>query len=255
MIRVAVAGCQGKMGKALLSAIKKADDLTLTALTVSPSATPTPIDGITPVVDLASVISHFDILIDFTVPAATMAHLALCLSHRKAMVIGTTGLTEQQKAEIQRASQDLPIVLAPNTSIGMNVCFALLKKAAHILGAQAEMEIIEAHHSEKRDAPSGTALQMGEIMAQSQQKKLSDIAVFDRRNSGPRQNGTIGISSIRARDIVGEHTALFALQGESLEITHKATDRAAFAEGALRAAQWLAQKPAGLYTMQDVLGL
>lgn len=259
MLKVAVAGSQGKMGRALIKVLKNADDVLLTALTVSSEESIKHFDQqdllITPTHDLATVIDSFDVLIDFTSPLATLSHLTHCISHRKAMVIGTTGLTADHKVMIQRASQDIPIVLAPNTSIGMNVCLALVQKAAQLVGKDADIEILEAHHAEKKDAPSGTALQIGEIIAASLQHGLDDLAVYDRRGAGPRTPGSIGISSIRARDIVGEHKVLFALQGESFEITHKAIDRQAFANGAVIAAKWLGQQPAGLYSMRDVLGL
>lgn len=259
MLKIAVLGSQGRMGQALVKAVQEHVKTQLTALTVSPSAelAPVTVQGktITPVRDLNQVISTFDVCIDFTTPKATLAHLDVCREHRKAMIIGTTGFTAAEKQSIQAASQDIPIVLAPNTSIGMNVCFALMKKAADIVGKTADIEILEAHHSEKKDAPSGTALQIGELIANSLNAPLDEVAVYDKRGVGARKPGTIGFSSIRARDIVGEHTALFALDGESLEITHKATDRQAFARGAVEAAVWLQSQPAALYSMQDVLGL
>lgn len=256
MLRVAVAGAQGKMGRALVKVLNKANDVMLNAMTVSNNSPLSHDESlIKPTHDLALVMDSFDVLIDFTTPTATLAHLPLCLSHRKAMVIGTTGLTPEHKVMIQRAAQDIPIILAPNTSIGMNVCFALIEKVTQMIGKDADIEILEAHHAEKKDAPSGTALQIGEIIADTLQRPLADLAVYDRRGAGPRTPGSIGISSIRARDIVGEHQVLFALPGESLEIKHKAGDRQAFARGAVLAAKWLGQQPAGFYSMQDVLGL
>lgn len=259
MLRIAVAGSQGRMGQAICEVAQASENTQLTVMTVSEkpllSELADTVPGISPVTDLARVMDDFDVLIDFTTPKASLAHLALCRAHHKAMVIGTTGFTMAEKQLFETASKEIPIVLAPNTSIGMNVCFALVQKVAKILGKEADIEIIEAHHSQKKDAPSGTALKMGELIAESLDTPLADLAVYDRRGEGERKAGSIGFASIRARDIVGEHTALFAIDDESLEITHKATDRAAFARGAVKAALWLQSQPKGLYTMQDVLGL
>lgn len=234
-MKIGVAGSTGKMGRAIIACLEgKAIEL--------------PRD-ITPFIDT------LDVLIDFTVPQASMTHLALCVAHQKAMVIGTTGFSFEQKAIIKKASETIPIVLAPNTSMAMNLCFMLIEKATEIMGLDADIEILEAHHAEKRDAPSGTALQIGDIIAKALKKSLSDIAVYDRRGEGPRESGSIGIVSLRARDIVGEHKVLFALPGESIEITHKASDRKAFAKGAITAAHWVMQQRPGFYEMRDVLGI
>jgi len=198
----------------------------------------------------------FDVLIDFTRPEPAMNHLDLCLKHNKAMVIGTTGFSVEEKQQIAAAAKQIPVIFAPNMSIGVNLCFKLLATAAEVLGDSVDIEIIEAHHRHKVDAPSGTALGMGEVIADALGRNLKDCAVYGREgHTGERDRNTIGFSTIRGGDIVGEHTVMFISDGERIEITHKASSRATFASGAVRAAKWLAQQPAGLYTMQDVLGL
>jgi 4-hydroxy-tetrahydrodipicolinate reductase len=199
---------------------------------------------------------HFDVAIDFTSPHATLAHLDICRSAGKGIVIGTTGIDEAGKAAIRAAAQTIPVVFAPNMSVGVNLCFKLLEMAAKVLGDTVDIEIIEAHHRHKVDAPSGTALGMGEVVARALGRDLKACAVYGREgHTGARDRKTIGFETIRAGDIVGEHTVMFAAEGERVEITHKATSRLNFANGAVRAAKWLSGKPAGLYTMMDVLGL
>lgn len=206
--------------------------------------------------DLAAALDRFDVMVDFTRPQATLTHLQACLRGGKRMVIGTTGFDEAGKQRIREAAKDIAIVFAPNMSVGVNLCFKLLELAARVLGEEADVEIIEAHHRHKVDAPSGTALRMGEIVAQTLKRDLKDCAVYGREGvTGERDRKTIGFSTIRAGDIVGDHTVLFAGQGERVEITHKAGSRATFAHGALRAAGWLARRQTGLFDMQDVLGL
>ena len=198
----------------------------------------------------------FRSLPDFTTPESTLAALAQCIKSGKAMVIGTTGCTPEQRAQIEAAGEDMPLVFAPNFSVGVNLSLKLLEVAAKVLGDSVDVEIIGAHHRHKVDSPSGTALAMGEAVAKALGRDLDKHAAYSREGRhGERPREQIGFSTIHAGDIVGEHTAMFAGEGERLEITHKATDRAIFARGALRAAQWLAGKPAGLYDMQDVLGL
>jgi 4-hydroxy-tetrahydrodipicolinate reductase len=198
----------------------------------------------------------FDVLIDFTRPGPALSHLDLCLTSGKRMVIGTTGFSAEEKKRIEQAARRIPVVLAPNMSIGVNVCFSLLAKAADILGNDVDVEIIEAHHRHKVDAPSGTALGMGEVIARALGRDLDKCAIYGRQgNTGERDRGTIGFSTVRAGDIVGEHTVMFASEGERIEISHKATSRANFANGAMRAARWLSDKQSGLYSMRDVLGL
>jgi 4-hydroxy-tetrahydrodipicolinate reductase len=206
--------------------------------------------------DLEAIVDEFDVLIDFTAPAATLAHLQLCRRHGKGMVIGTTGFDDEQKNGIKEAAAEIGVVFAPNMSVGVNLCLKLLDTAARVLGEEVDIEVIEAHHRHKVDAPSGTALRMGEVVAEALGRNLKDCAVYGRQGlTGERDRATIGFETIRAGDIVGEHTVMFAAEGERVEITHKASSRMTFASGAARAAGWLMSQPAGLYDMQDVLGL
>ena len=198
----------------------------------------------------------FDTIIDFTTPAFTLENVALCRQHGKSIVIGTTGLSDEQKAQLQEAAADISIVFASNMSVGVNLVFKLLETAARIMDEGVDIEIIEAHHSNKVDAPSGTALTMGGIVADVVGRDLKKCAIYGREGvTGVRDHETIGFSTIRAGDVVGDHTVLFASEGERVEITHKAGNRVIYARGALRAVRWLADKPAGLYSMQDVLDL
>jgi 4-hydroxy-tetrahydrodipicolinate reductase len=195
-------------------------------------------------------------LIDFTRPDVSMDFIEQCRRAGKKVVIGTTGYSDEQKAAINKAAEDIAIVLAPNFSVGVNLSLKLLEMAAKVMGDYTDIEIIEAHHRHKVDAPSGTALRMGEVIADTLGRDLKDCAIYGREgNTGERDRNTIGFSTIRAGDIVGEHTVMFADDGERLEITHKASSRMTFANGAVRAAVWLANKETGLYDMQDVLGL
>jgi 4-hydroxy-tetrahydrodipicolinate reductase len=212
--------------------------------------------GVTIGADLATVIDEFDVLIDFTRPESTLANLEVCRQAGRRMVIGTTGFSEGQKAQIKTASQALGMVFAPNMSVGVNVCLKLLDLAARVLGDEVDVEVIEAHHRHKVDAPSGTALRMGEVVAAALGRDLKTCAVYGREgHTGERERQTIGFETIRAGDIVGDHTVLFAGTGERIEITHKASSRMTFANGAIRAAGWLMDQDAGLFDMQDVLGL
>jgi 4-hydroxy-tetrahydrodipicolinate reductase len=206
--------------------------------------------------NLEHLVEQFDVLIDFTVPAASLLHLELCRRYGKRIVIGTTGFSDEQKQQIQAAAGDIGIVFAPNMSVGVNLCLKLLDVAARVLAEEVDIEVIEAHHRHKVDAPSGTALRMGEVVAGALGRNLKDCAVYGREGiTGARDRNTIGFETIRAGDIVGEHTVMFAAEGERVEITHKASSRMTFASGAVRAAAWLMSQPAGLYDMQDVLGL
>jgi 4-hydroxy-tetrahydrodipicolinate reductase len=201
-------------------------------------------------------VDAFDVVIDFTSPAATAVHLDVCRQHGKAIVIGTTGLSDEQKAAIRAASADIGIVFAPNMSVGVNLCFRLLDLAARVMGEDADIEVIEAHHRHKVDAPSGTALGMGEVVAAALGRDLKEVAVYGREGrTGARDHETIGFETIRAGDVVGEHTVWFATEGERVEIAHKASSRMTFAKGAVRAADWLVAQGKGMYDMQDVLGL
>jgi len=210
-----------------------------------------------PVVDdLDQVIGQCDAVIDFTRPEATLNHLQTCRSNKKNIIIGTTGFDNAGKAAIDQAAKEIGIVFAPNMSVGVNLCLKLLDMAARVLGDDVDIEVIEAHHRHKIDAPSGTALRMGEVVAEALGRKLDECAVYTREGvTGERDRQSIGFQTIRAGDIVGEHTVMFAAEGERVEITHKASSRMTFANGAVRAANWLQNQSAGLYDMQAVLGL
>lgn len=212
--------------------------------------------GVTVQGDLGAVAEPFDVLIDFTGPEPTLANLSFCRQAGRGMVIGTTGFTASQKDTIAQAARDIPVVFAPNMSVGVNLCLKLLDLAARVLGDEVDVEIIEAHHRHKVDAPSGTALRMGEVVAQALGRDLAQCAVYGREGqTGQRDRKTIGFETIRAGDIVGEHTVMFATEGERIEITHKASSRMTFAKGAVRAARWVTGQASGRYSMQDVLGL
>ncbi len=265
-MRVAIVGASGRMGKSLIQAVCQVESLTFNAATERADSSLIGADagevagvGKQAVVitdDLMKVIDQFDLVIDFTGPTATMQHLAICRSHGKKMVIGTTGLNEAQKSAIDAAAQDIAIVFAPNMSVGVNLCLKLLDIAARVMGDDCDIEIIEAHHRHKMDAPSGTALRMGEVVADALGRDLQQVAVYGREGqTGARERQTIGFETIRAGDVVGEHSVWFASEGERIEIAHKASSRMTFASGAARAAVWLAGQDKGLFDMQDVLGL
>jgi 4-hydroxy-tetrahydrodipicolinate reductase len=206
--------------------------------------------------DITAGLQNAQVLIDFTRPEGTMQHLAVCRRLGVQMVIGTTGFTEAEKDAIQTAAKDIAIVMAPNMSVGVNVTLKLLQMAALALSDGYDIEITEAHHKHKVDAPSGTALKMGEVIAAAQGRSLKDCAVYERYgHTGERVPGSIGFSTIRGGDIVGDHTVMFATEGERIEITHKSASRSTYAQGSLRAARFLAQQRSGLFDMFDVLGL
>ncbi|MDG4561634.1 MAG: 4-hydroxy-tetrahydrodipicolinate reductase [Candidatus Competibacter sp.] len=266
MIHVAIAGAAGRMGRQLLDACSRVESIRCSVASEHPDSPFIGADageiagigrlGIPITADLAPLVDRFDLLIDFTKPAVTIAHLALCRSAGKAMVIGTTGLSTEQKAEIAAGAARIPIVFAPNMSVGVNLCLKLLELAARTLGDSVDIEILEAHHRHKVDAPSGTALAMGQTIAGALGRDLAQCAVYGREGvTGERDRNTIGFATIRAGDIVGDHTVLFADDGERIEITHRASSRMTFAKGAARAAAWLANRPPGLYDMRDVLDL
>lgn len=266
MLRIAIAGAGGRMGKTLVEAVTASPHLRLGAASTLPedpllgqdagALCGLPPLGVALVSDLSRELDKFDTLIDFTSPEATIAHAGLCATSGKQLIIGTTGLSEEQKSRIAEAGRETAIVFAPNMSVGVNLCFKLLELAARVIGEDADIEIIEAHHRHKKDAPSGTALGMGEVVARTLGRDLSECAVYGRQGqTGERDGKTIGFATIRAGDIVGEHTVMFATPGERVEITHKAGNRMNFAAGAVRAALWLRNQPKGLYSMQDVLGL
>ena len=264
-LRVAIAGASGRMGQMLAQALTEAADCQLVgALDVASSvfigndATGFlgQASGVMIQSDLRVGLQNAHVLIDFTRPEGTMAHVKVCRELGVKMVIGTTGFSDAQKADIQAASRDVAIVMAPNMSVGVNVTLKLLEMAAVALAKDYDIEIIEAHHRHKVDAPSGTALKMGEVIAQALGRDLNQCAVFDRQgHTGARPANAIGFSTIRGGDIVGDHTVLFAGTGERIEITHKSSSRSTYAEGSLRAARFLAGQQHGLFDMFDVLGL
>ncbi|SEP04330.1 4-hydroxy-tetrahydrodipicolinate reductase [Nitrosovibrio sp. Nv6] len=264
-LNIAIAGSSGRMGRALLEAVERAPDMRLTAALERAGSPYLHKDageligtscGIDISENVIAALSGSDLLIDFTRPEATLVHLASCRANSVKMVIGTTGFSVEQKEELEAASKDIPIVFAPNMSVGVNVAFKLTEMAAKVLNEDYDIEIIEAHHRHKIDAPSGTALHMGEVVAKALGRHLPEVAVYGREgNTGERAPGTIGFATVRGGDIVGDHTVMFAGTGERIEISHKAGSRATFAEGALRAARFLADKQNGLFDMQDVLGL
>jgi 4-hydroxy-tetrahydrodipicolinate reductase len=265
-IRIGITGAAGRMGRTLIEAISLVDGLTLAAAIERPESTLLGADvgelagqgknGIAVVGSLATVMADIDVLIDFSVPDATMANLALCSEHGVAMVIGTTGFTPEQQRGIEQAAVRTPICKSSNFSTGVNLCFKLLDMAARVLGDEVDIEIYEAHHRHKIDAPSGTALSMGKVVADALGRDLNKVAVYGREGqTGARARDTIGFATVRAGDIVGDHTVTFAADGERVEITHKASSRMSFARGAVRAASWLVGRDAGLYNMQDVLDL
>jgi 4-hydroxy-tetrahydrodipicolinate reductase len=260
-------GAAGRMGKILVEAVQQRSPLTgLTAAVVRPGSTLIGVDagelaslgriGVPLTGSLESVAEEFDVLIDFTLPEVMLKNLAFCRKAGKAMVIGTTGLDAAQKQLLAEAGKDIPIVFAANFSVGVNLSLKLLDMTARVLGDEADIEIIEAHHRHKIDAPSGTALRMGEVIAGALDRDLQKVAVYGREgHTGVRERETIGFATVRGGDVVGDHTVLFACEGERLEITHKASSRMTFAKGAVRAALWLDGCEPGLYDMQDVLDL
>ena len=266
MSMVAITGAGGRMGRTLLEASLDAQGVTLGAAIERAGSSLIGVDAgelighdkqkVSIVGDISSVLADFEVLIDFTAPEATMKNIAICAEHGKRMVIGTTGLSDQQREALVKAGEKTAIVFAPNMSVGVNLCFKLLDIAARVMNEDIDIEIIEAHHRHKVDAPSGTALRMGEVVANALGRDLKDCAVYGREGyTGARERNTIGFETIRAGDIVGEHTVMFAGIGERVEITHKASSRMTFAKGAVRAAQWVLQHKTGVYDMQDVLGL
>ncbi|HIF18097.1 MAG TPA: 4-hydroxy-tetrahydrodipicolinate reductase [Cycloclasticus sp.] len=266
MANIAISGASGRMGLNLIKACAQNEHATLGVAIERDASSAMGKDAgeiagiaaerVVVVSEFQNQLENFDVLVDFTRPDACLEKLTFCKANQKAMVIGTTGFTDEQKAQISEAAKSIPVVFAPNMGIGVNVTLKLLELAAKAIGSSVDIEIIEAHHKYKVDAPSGTALKMGEVVADAMGKNLDDCAVYAREGiTGERETGTIGFSTIRAGDIVGEHTVMFADEGERIEISHKATSRMTFATGAIRAACWAAEQPAGLYDMQDVLGL
>lgn len=263
MNKIAIVGAGGRMGKTLIEACALNDKCELSVATEREGSSLVGVDaGQLAGTDGNNVVitdalnDDFDVLIDFTHPSVTTHLIDYCVEHNKKMVIGTTGFDEEGLAKLDKAAESIAIMFAPNMSVGVNLCLKLLQTAATILGDDVDIEIIEAHHRHKVDAPSGTAKIMGEVIAEALGRDLSECAVYGREGqTGERDRKTIGFETIRAGDIVGEHTVMFADIGERIEITHKASSRMTFAKGAMRAANWLSDKQPGLYKMSDVLGI
>jgi len=273
MTSIGIFGANGRMGRALVTvatelqaSLHTAQQLQLTAATVRAGSSLIGVDagelagcgknGLKLTETALSSVQEANVWIDFTMPEAMLAQLELAVAANKAMVIGVTGLSDEQYAKVQAASKLIPIVWAPNMSVGVNLLLHLVQTAAKVMGQSADIEIIEAHHRFKKDAPSGTALAIGNSIAKAIGRDLSQCAVYGREGiTGERDQQTIGFATVRGGDIIGDHTALFADLGERLEITHKASSRSTFAQGAIRAALWLQNKQPGLYSMQQVLGL
>lgn len=266
LTRIAVLGATGRMGRAIIQTVVQTPEVTLTAALdragnpllgqdAAAQAGLAPV-GVQVTDDLDAVADRFDVLIDFSRPEATLSVLPVCVAHQRAMVIGTTGFSPEQKIELAGAARRIPICLSANFSIGVNVTLKLLELAAKTLSHGYDVEIVEAHHRHKVDAPSGTALRMGEAVAAGLGRDLKDCAVYERHGiTGARDRNAIGFATVRGGDVVGDHTVMFLGDGERVEISHKATSRGNFSSGAVKAAAWLKDRPAGLYEMRDVLGL
>ena len=267
MTRIAIVGVAGRMGRTLVNAVQQDDNATLAGGIVEPGSSLVGADigelaglgklGVAAVDSLEDLAADVEVLIDFTTPQVTLANLAFCAEHGKRIVIGTTGLNDEELGALDGYRERVPMVFAPNMSVGVNLTLKLLETAAKALGDEGyDIEVIEAHHRHKVDAPSGTALKMGEVVAESLDRSLKEHGVFAREGQcGPRDPKEIGFATVRAGDIVGEHTVMFATEGERIEITHKASSRMTFAKGAVRAARWVTGQANGRYSMQDVLGL
>ena len=266
LTRIAVTGAVGRMGKMLIEAVTLSSEAELTAAVVLPDSSLIGADagelaglaanGVRVCGDLSEVIENFDVLIDFTAPKATLANAALCAAHGKGIVVGTTGFSAKEEEILLAYQTQISICKAANFSTGVNVCLNLLKKAAEILGDDYDVEVYEAHHRHKVDAPSGTALVMGQAVAEGLDRDLKSVAVYGREGqTGARDKETIGFATVRGGDVVGDHTVMFLGDGERVEITHKASSRMSFARGAVRAAAWLSSRSSGLYEMRDVLDL
>jgi 4-hydroxy-tetrahydrodipicolinate reductase len=266
MIKVIVAGAAGRMGSRLVALIKESTALTLAGAMEGKGHRALGQDagesagvgkiGMTITDDLRPLLERSDVVIDFSAPEATLAHLRAVAERRRAMVIGTTGLDEGQLAELKSLAGRVPCVFSPNMSVGVNLVYKVIGEMARTLGDEYDIEVIEAHHRLKKDAPSGTALKIAQVLAQAVNRDLNQVGVYARKGLiGERKKLEIGIQTIRAGDIVGDHTILFGGMGERIEVTHRASSRDTFARGALRAAQWIVKQPPGLYDMMDVLNL
>ncbi|VVE03979.1 4-hydroxy-tetrahydrodipicolinate reductase [Pandoraea aquatica] len=265
MMKIAIAGASGRMGRMLIETVLAADDAELVGALDREGSPALGIDagaflgrdtGVKITADLDAALADAEYLIDFTRPEGTLMHLAAAQKHGVKMIVGTTGFSEEDKARLAKGAEQVAVVFAPNMSVGVNATFKLLEIAAKILNTGYDIEIIEAHHRHKVDAPSGTALRMGEVVAEALGRDLKECAIYGREGvTGERDPSTIGFATVRGGDIVGDHTVLFAGIGERIEITHKSSSRLSYAQGSLRAARFLAQHKTGLFDMQDVLGL
>ena len=265
-MKVAIVGAAGRMGGRLIQAVMDAQGLELTGAVERPGHPQIGADagllaavgelGVKITDDLAATMVNADVLIDFTFPEVTLKNLDICAKLGKMVVSGSTGFTPEQKKQVEQFANKIPVVLAPNMSVGVNACFKLLKEAANILGDDFDVEVVELHHNKKKDSPSGTAVRMGEVVAESLGRNYNQVANYHREGMcGARTHDEIGMQTVRGGDIVGEHTVYFIGMGERIEISHRAMSRDMFARGAVRACQWLQEKDSGLYDMQDVLGL
>jgi 4-hydroxy-tetrahydrodipicolinate reductase len=258
LIRAAVAGAAGKMGSRILSALRAEKDFAVTGAFERPDSDQVgrTIEGVTVSAGIEQALkAGADVVVDFTAPAASVQHARACAERGVGLVVGTTGLSPEQKAELGAAAKRIPLLFAPNMSVGVNVLFRLVGEAARALGNAYEVEIVEMHHRMKRDAPSGTALRLAEVVAGALGLDARASSVYQRQgDTGARRAGTIGLQALRGGDVVGDHTVYFLADGERLELTHRATSRDNFARGAVRAARFIAGKAPGLYGMQDVLG-
>lgn len=265
-MRVAIIGASGRMGKALIDAVNQRSELVVSAAIERPDSSLIGADagelaGVgkldVPIVgSIDEVVDKFDVLIDFTTPETTVNNLAVCVAHHKKIIIGTTGFDEAGLAAIDNAAEKIAVIFAANFSVGVNLCLKLLAQAAEVLDDGYDIEVVEGHHRHKVDAPSGTALRMGQVLADTLGRDLKQCAVYGREGiTGERDPNTIGFATVRAGDIVGDHTVLFATEGERVEITHKASSRMTFAKGAARCCSWIMNQSDGLFDMQDVLNL
>lgn len=264
MLKIAVAGACGRMGRTLIDAVSSSENVVLSAAIHKRGSSLIGADagemagvgriGVPVVASLSD--AEFDLLIDFTLVEPSIENLDFCRANNKSIVIGTTGFSDEQKKHIADAGDNIPVILAANMSVGMNLCFHMLKQMSEVLGEDSDIEIIETHHRHKVDSPSGTAIRLGEVIANTLGRDLNECAVYGREGvSEPRDRNTIGFATVRAGDVVGDHTVLFASDGERVELTHKASSRMTFAKGAVRAAHWLEGQENGFYDMEDVLGL
>jgi 4-hydroxy-tetrahydrodipicolinate reductase len=266
MIKVVITGAAGRMGREIARLVRAAEGMALSGAVEQPgpmvgqdvgvvAGLGAPI-GVPIQPSLAAALAGADVVIDFTLPEASVAHARLCAEKGVALVIGSTGMTPDARAEIDAAARRIPVVLSPNMSVGVNVLFDLVRQAAKLLGPAYDVEIVELHHKHKRDAPSGTAVRLGEVAAEALGRAPAESLCFSRQGiTGERPPWQIGVQTLRGGDVVGEHTVLFVGEGERIELVHRATSRSQFAAGAVRAAAWIARKPAGRYDMTDVLGL